>query len=599
MNAPETSHAASPVARIHAGPPDSKNCSGEDAQAELERILGSPGFDASERNRNFLEYVVAETLAGRADRIKAYNIATEVFGRDVNFDPQLDPVVRMEARRLRRSLERFYLTDGKGSLVRITMPKGGYVPEFQKACAPDPSANRPEMPSRGAPLSGDGSSIDIGPFAAEGDRSAIPHFNDGFRAQLIVGLSRFPEINVFGPMSAFGHAAAFHGKMPLPDGEAEFVLTGSIALYGGMLNIKAMLVHARTGRVVWGRTFERSVQGADLLRIRDDIANSIVRILAQPCGMLSERNAGSAEGKAAAELTPSECLVRFHQYRRSYSRHLFPGVRQCLERLVSEHPSCAAAFASLSQTYSDGHRFGFATGEPGARLRHQALASARRAIELSPDGSAGYHALGVACWFLGDVPTSVRALQRALALNPNAMDVMADLGLFWSLLGNWERGLSLLDAACRHDQADFGTHRIGLSLHHFVNGRFEDALADAMVIEAPDVSHGFVARAISQIRLGRKDEAAAAVARIVELAPPGRLETLPDLAGKNISADLSRKIGIALYDAGLATTLRSGNGLAARDAPEGRVPAAATNGNGGGEATVCYGSPTCGAVMDT
>ena len=75
--------------------------------AELERILASKDFDASGRNRRFLRHVVEETLGGRADRIKAYSIATSVFGRDQSFDPQNDPIIRIEAGRLRRSLERY------------------------------------------------------------------------------------------------------------------------------------------------------------------------------------------------------------------------------------------------------------------------------------------------------------------------------------------------------------------------------------------------------------------------------------------------------------------------------------------------------------
>ena len=124
--------------------PDSP--SPEEVRAELRRVVESPQFDCSERNRRFLEYVVEETLSGRADRIKGYNIATTVFGRDVSFDPQLDPVVRMEARRLRRSLERFYLTDGKNIGVKIELPKGGYVPLFQQCAHPQISSRtcRPE-----------------------------------------------------------------------------------------------------------------------------------------------------------------------------------------------------------------------------------------------------------------------------------------------------------------------------------------------------------------------------------------------------------------------------------------------------------------------
>ena len=104
---------------------DPEQCLAQAARAELHRVLGSPHFEASERNRRFLEYVVEETLAGRADRIKAYSIATAVFGRDANFDPQTDPVVRMEARRLRRSLERFYLAEGTSNSVRLARSSRG------------------------------------------------------------------------------------------------------------------------------------------------------------------------------------------------------------------------------------------------------------------------------------------------------------------------------------------------------------------------------------------------------------------------------------------------------------------------------------------
>ena len=119
---------------------------GPDAiRAALERVLASADFDASERNRNFLRHVVEETLAGRAERIKAYNIATTVFGRDDRFDPQLDSIVRIEAGRLRRSLERYYLTSGRDDPVRIGVPKGSYVPTFEElrdASRPSPRRRR-------------------------------------------------------------------------------------------------------------------------------------------------------------------------------------------------------------------------------------------------------------------------------------------------------------------------------------------------------------------------------------------------------------------------------------------------------------------------
>src|SRR5262249_42785648 len=114
-------------------------------RAQLRRIVGCQEFDASERNRRFLQYVVEETLAGRTERIKAYSIATSVFGRDASFDPQTDPIIRIEASRLRRSLERYYLTAGKDDPIRIEIPKGSYIPTFG-ASVPEQSAPHPAAP---------------------------------------------------------------------------------------------------------------------------------------------------------------------------------------------------------------------------------------------------------------------------------------------------------------------------------------------------------------------------------------------------------------------------------------------------------------------
>src|SRR3954454_6690612 len=80
-------------------------------RAHLEQLLASPLFDASARSRDFLCFVVDETLAGRGATINQTAIAMGVFGRRTDFDPILDPIVRVQAGRLRRSLERYYLLE--------------------------------------------------------------------------------------------------------------------------------------------------------------------------------------------------------------------------------------------------------------------------------------------------------------------------------------------------------------------------------------------------------------------------------------------------------------------------------------------------------
>ncbi len=97
---------------------------------ELGRILASEPFAASPMLSAFLRYVVEETLAARGDRLKAYSIAVGALGRGEDFDPNDNPLVRVQARRLRQTLARFYETCGERGPVRLDLPLGSYVPVF-------------------------------------------------------------------------------------------------------------------------------------------------------------------------------------------------------------------------------------------------------------------------------------------------------------------------------------------------------------------------------------------------------------------------------------------------------------------------------------
>ncbi len=103
--------------------------SAESIRAQIQRIIRSEGFARSERLKRFLGFTVEETLAGRGHQLKAYTIAVGVCDRDQRFDSRLDPIVRIEAGRLRRALQH-YLTDGRADPLLIDMPKGGYHPVF-------------------------------------------------------------------------------------------------------------------------------------------------------------------------------------------------------------------------------------------------------------------------------------------------------------------------------------------------------------------------------------------------------------------------------------------------------------------------------------
>jgi hypothetical protein len=132
----------SPVAQAR----DDGRPSPEEIRACLARLLGSAAFHASDRRRRLLAYAVEQTLAGRAGRLKAFDLAVAVLGRDERFDPAGDPIVRIEVGRLRRDLDHYYEADGREDSIRITIPKGHYVPAFEvrdQDAAPEPIAAAP------------------------------------------------------------------------------------------------------------------------------------------------------------------------------------------------------------------------------------------------------------------------------------------------------------------------------------------------------------------------------------------------------------------------------------------------------------------------
>jgi TolB-like protein len=114
-----------------------------DVRAEVDRILASKGFASAGRLSRLLRYVVEKTIAGESDQLKEYAVGVEVFDRGGSYDPRLDSIVRVEAGRLRGRLDEYYSGEGAGSPIRISLPRGGYVAQFERIEKPGRSIDGP------------------------------------------------------------------------------------------------------------------------------------------------------------------------------------------------------------------------------------------------------------------------------------------------------------------------------------------------------------------------------------------------------------------------------------------------------------------------
>lgn len=124
----------------------------EETLEQLERILQSRSLQGSESLRGFLRFVVTSVLENPGNQIKEYTIATEVFGRNGNYDPRIDSMVRVQAGRLRSKVQEYYASDGKADRVVIELPKGHYTPVFhyQNPNPEDPASRVQSSPSNEA-----------------------------------------------------------------------------------------------------------------------------------------------------------------------------------------------------------------------------------------------------------------------------------------------------------------------------------------------------------------------------------------------------------------------------------------------------------------
>jgi len=103
-----------------------------EVREQIERITSSTAFRTSDRLKHFITFVSSQALQGKADNLKEYAVGVQVFGRETAFDPRTDPVVRVQARRLRERLERYYREEGQHDEIVIDLPKGGYAPVFRR-----------------------------------------------------------------------------------------------------------------------------------------------------------------------------------------------------------------------------------------------------------------------------------------------------------------------------------------------------------------------------------------------------------------------------------------------------------------------------------
>ncbi len=444
----------------------------------------------------------------RADRIKAYSIAIEVFGRDASFDAQNDPVVRIEAGRIRRALERYYLTAGRTDPILISIPKGSYMPVFEPNGAVGPDGDGEAQPAAVAtPPTGSnqrrlswalagaacllallvagfwlaarfGTGMQDG--TAEGPRLIVQPFQDltGTRDSVVIARGLTDE--VIGQIARYREIVVVAGASP--DGSApndvsgRFQLDAGVRIEGGRLRLTARLVNRSDGTVVWSEIYDEALDVSDLLDLQTRLARAVTTALAEPYGVIFKADAANVRDTPPDDLPAYQCTLAYYTYRSDMDSPAHKSVQACLKRAVERFPAYGTAWALLSLTYIDEIRFRYRLGASSQPSLDLAAVAAKRAMASDPQNVRGMEAEMLVLFFRREFEAALAVGARARKLNPNDTELAAEYAFRMALYGNWDEGCKLLGQALDRNPGPAGFYELGLALCGYMKRDYADAV---------------------------------------------------------------------------------------------------------------------------
>jgi adenylate cyclase len=396
--------ATRPKAEVSANTVDAVPASAVSEQ--LARIVNSPRFISSARLCRFLTHIVNRILHGDLDSLKEFSIAVEVFDRASDYDPNIDAIVRVEARRLRAKLKEYYEGPGRNDPVLIGLRPGRYVPIF-RWLDPHPQGQPHEI---GAPIAHLAASVVVLPFVNMSPEPEQDYFCDGISEEIINLLTHIPGLKVIARSSAF----QFKG-MPVDIREvgrrldADVAIEGSVRKAGDHLRITAQASETEYGHQLWSETFARKVNG--IFAIQEEIALAVGGLLHLHMPELVPRLR-----LAHRDLEPYTRYVKARVLVYQQSPETLRAALRQLREVIEAFPDYAPAYSGIAEANGHLALFGFVSGRA---VFPEMKATAERGYALDPESGETCTVLGgVRAWFEYRRDEAYRLYDRVLKLQP-------------------------------------------------------------------------------------------------------------------------------------------------------------------------------------
>jgi adenylate cyclase len=372
---------------------------------QLARIVHNPQFSASARLCRFLTHIVNRTIRGDLDGLKEFSIAIDVFDRTSQYDPNVDAIVRVEARRLRAKLKEYYEGPGRNDPVLIALRPGGYVPIFRWL----DSQPRNQAQNIAGRIESGAASVAVLPFLNMSSDREQDYFCDGISEEIINSLTRVPGLKVIARSSAFQFKGMSVDAREVGRRlDADVIIEGSVRKWGEQLRISAQAIEADSGLELWSEVFQRELK--DVFEIEEQIGQSVAGLLRRhmPEARLRARSTRNLE--AYTRYVKARVLI----YQQS-PEALRAALGQ-LRELIQLFPDYAPAYSGIAE--ANGHLaiFGIVSGRA---VHPEMKATSERGYALDSDSGETCTVLGgIRAWFEYRWDDALKMYDHALELQP-------------------------------------------------------------------------------------------------------------------------------------------------------------------------------------
>ena len=478
-------------------------------QQQLERILASPEFHATNRQREFLQFVVTETIAGRVQEIKAYTVATRVFGRKSDFDQATDPIVSIQANGLRRALERYYLVAGKQDPVRIDIPKGTYVPTFHEQTAVE--SDRTPSSDEGAEIRFEGSwpTLVVRPFQNLTGDPDLNYVAVGLATELATEITRYQDIRVL------MYDPEGHGRRASDLG-ARFAIDGSVRKDVAGMSVDVQLIDTKTNMQIWGEAHPYALRPGRFIAFQEHVARVVAAKIAGEFGIIGKTLSAESKNIPPSDLSTYEAMLRYYEFNFSFSAESFYSAFEALRFASSKEPECGLIWSMLARLYAINYSLELFDVETPLE---EAVSFAERGVKLDPANQRVRVILAYVLLFSNEITAGLAETDRALALNPNSVIFLENIGYLMTLLGDWKRGPALIRKAIRFNPYYNIIVHYALWVDWVRQEDYERAHLETLNFRTPLLFWDPLMKASSFGHLGRVEEGKRAVENLLKLKP--------------------------------------------------------------------------------